>query len=185
MTEHNLGYAFALKYQLGAVIEPYDMNDRRFHGSLAIPYQTKRGIKAIKFRRFWGDNKFDAPTGQQPRLYNTEAFFRNGEDYIALSEGEIDAIVATEFLNVPTLGIPGAETWRNKNDIWAPIFKDFKVVYVFQDGDEAGQKLSNAIVSTLKMKARIIACPENEDISSMVKAGRAQELLKGLNLARE
>jgi DNA primase len=143
---------------------------------LVIPYLTKAGVKAIRFRNLGeGKPKFAQHAGQPARLYNTAAYFK-ADDTIGLAEGEIDAIAATEYLGVPTIGIPGAEMWTAHRAIWAPIFKNFARVLIFRDGDQAGQDLADAVSESLKYRARVISPPSGEDVSSMVAAGREKEL---------
>lgn len=180
---------FVDKYQYGVVIKPLP-GDERFTGMLAIPYLTPRGVRAIKFRRLDdGKPKFAQVAGQGVRLYNTQAYF-DADEVIGIAEGEIDAAIATERLGLPTLGIPGAEMWIAHNDIWAHLFKNFQRVLILADGDpemtitrnsqetkiRPGEEFAKTIVASLKLKARIIQCPEGEDVSSMVAAGRAAEL---------
>ena len=175
LREHTIDDEAIIKeYQLGYVADPLP-GDERFRSSLAIPYLTRRGVRNIKFRKFTGDIKFDSPAGIKPRLYNTNACFYAGE-YIGLTEGEVDAIAATENLRIPSMGIPGAEMWRNQVEIWKPIFKDFTRVYLFADGDEAGDRLAHAVSESLGWRIRVIRCPEGEDVSSMIKMERSSEL---------
>lgn len=186
LSEHGIeSYAIAQQYQLGVVIEPLD-GDETFKGMLVFPYITKNGIKGLKFRRLDGGKpKNMVPEGQKPRLYNTAAYFDAG-DTIGISEGEADAIAATERLGVPTLGVPGAENWTPNKRIWAPLFKNFQKVLVFTDGDRInpetglrpGEELGKAIQESLSWRVQIIKCPEGEDVSSMVASGNAEHLIK-------
>jgi hypothetical protein len=180
------------KYQLGLVTDPINIDDARFEGWLAIPYITKAGIKGIRFRNLDPNAKpkYGQHAGQKGRLYNTNAYFDAGND-IGLAEGEIDAIVATEMLGIPTLGVPGVEMWTAHNKIWAPGFKNFSTVFVFTDGDpeqtvtrngevftfRPGEELGKAVQESLGFKAKIIPSPEGFDVSSMVADGRSQELI--------
>jgi hypothetical protein len=189
LRSHALGYQVAKKYKIGCVINP-EPGDERFYNSLSIPYLTRHGPRAIKYRMLTGKQKFDARAGQAPRLYNTVACF-SGLDYIGIAEGEIDAIVATEKLGIPTLGVPGTEMWNGNKHVWKPLFKDFETVFVFADGDpeneitglRPGAELAKNIADTIGMRVRIIQCPEGWDVSSMVAAGKAQELIDGCKLA--
>ena len=179
LSDHGIGNKYiAEKYKLGVVINPLP-GDERFTGWLAIPYQTSRGVKAIRFRNLTpGDKpKFGQHAGQPVRLYNTAAYFAGGRT-IGVAEGEPDAIVATEVLGLPTLGIPGAEMWTAHKGVWAPLFKNYQHVLILRDGDKAGQDLADAVSATLKLKARVINMPAEEDVSSMVVTGRAEELIK-------
>ncbi len=196
LTEHGLptncksGRDVVRKYQIGVVVNPLK-GDEQFKGMLSIPYLTPRGTKAIKFRRLDGGKpKYAAPKHQQARLYNPAAYFAS-EDVIGLAEGEIDAIVATERLHVPTMGVPGAEVWTAYSEIWKTLFKNNERVFVFIDGDKEqiryrngeevkyrpGAELGDAISESLKTKVTLVTCPEGFDVSSMVASGRSQELL--------
>lgn len=169
-------------YRLGVVAEPLT-GDEQFKGMISIPFLTKAGVKAIRFRNLNGKPKYLQHTGQTTRLYNTDAYFKAG-DVIGIAEGEIDAIVATERLEVPTIGIPGCEMWTKYKRVWAPVFKNFQRVYVFTDGDPVnektgsrpGEELGKAVAESLGWRVRVIACPEGEDVSSMVASKRADEL---------
>lgn len=164
------------KYQIGYVSAPLQ-GDARFAGMLSIPYLTPSGVKGIKFRRITVDGpKYGQHDGQAQRLYNTQACFSAGEE-IGISEGEIDGIVATERLGVPTVGVPGALTWK---DEWNPVWKDFRCVLVWTDGDEPGRTMANRIAETIGWRAHLIFCPEGEDVASMVAAGRDKELIEQL-----
>jgi hypothetical protein len=174
------------KYQLGVVIDPVQESDYAFKGMLCFPYLTKAGVKAVKFRNLTGTKpKNNQPEGQSMRLYNTAAYF-DAASVMGLAEGEADAIVATEMLGIPTLGIPGAEAWKPNKRVWAPLFKNFQRVLVFTDGDEInpetnlrpGEELGKQIAASLGWRVRIVKCPVGEDVSSMVRAGRADELTK-------
>jgi DNA primase len=178
LRNHGIGTRkIAERYKLGYVGTPL-RNDDRFAGGLVIPYLTRAGVRAIKVRMFDGDIKFNQPHGQQPRLYNPAAYF-SARDQIGICEGEIDAITATECLQIPSLGIPGAEIWRGKVSIWLPLFKDFRSVLIFADGDDAGKRMAYTVSESIGWRARIIQCPDGEDVSSMVMSdGGKQDLLE-------
>lgn len=192
LSEHGLspispaGFSVIKRYQLGLVVKPINKGDERFTGMLAIPYLTKAGVRAIRFRNLNGGKpKFAQHTGQTGRLYNTNAYF-DADSVIGIAEGEIDAIMATERLHIPTIGIAGVEMWTAYRKIWSPGFKDFPTVFVFTDGDPVneltqerpGEELGKAIQESLGFKAKIVSCPEGQDVSSMVARGRANELLE-------
>jgi hypothetical protein len=182
---HNLFNNLALKYDLGIVLDPLP-GDERFTGMLVIPYLTRNGVRAIKFRNLHhsdGDGaKFAVATGQKPRLYNTAAYF-DAQEVIGIAEGEVDAINATEFLRLPTMGIPGAEMWHSNSRIWGPVFKDFSAVVMFTDGDKAGRELAKDVGETVGWRLKIVECPEGLDASEMINAGRATELIDKWQLA--
>jgi len=177
--DKNPSSAIARKYMLGIVLNPLP-GDERFIGWLAIPYLTRRGgTKAIRFRNLTGntDSKVGQHKGQAIRLYNSEALFGTHQE-IGIAEGEMDAIAATEFLGMPSVGLPGSSTWTGHSRMWAPLFKDFERVHVLRDGDQAGKDMADAIIETLNFKARVIKMPDAEDVCSMVVQGRASEITK-------
>jgi hypothetical protein len=179
LTEHGIGTrAIAEKYRLGVVIDPL-AGDDSFTGWLAIPFLSPNGVKAIRFRNLTPDAhpKYMQHPGQPVRLFNTVAIFTAG-DTIGIAEGEIDAIAATERLGMPTLGVPGAEMWSAHKNVWTSLFKNYPHVLILRDGDKAGKDLADAIGDSLKLRARAIHMPSGEDVSSMVAAGRAEELIK-------
>lgn len=189
LNEHGItSYDIVRKYRLG------------LHGNrLSIPYLTPAGVIGIVLRCV--DDHGSGPgrncdgahpgigkympirEGQEKELYNVAAF-HDAEDVIGTDEGEIDAIVATEILGIPTVGIPGATQWKAK-PWWRLAFSDYRRVLNFADGDEAGKKLSEAVKSGISREAyHLVRCPAGEDVSSMVAAGRAGELLEAADLLR-
>jgi len=177
LDEHNLDFDLAIpKYRLGYVRDPLP-GDEDFRGSICFPYLTRSGVVSMKFRMFGGKIKFHQPDGQEPRPYNAAAYF-SGLSYVGLAEGEVDAICATEFLNIPTLGLPGSDSWLGKREIWGPLIKDnFRLVFAFGDGDDSGDKMNKALAKDLKKRVRKIKLPDGYDVCRMVREGRQQELL--------
>ena len=165
------------KYQLGVVVNPMP-GDERFEGYLSIPYLTRRGVKALRFRNLKDEGpKIAQAKGQSSRLYNPEALF-GLHLAVGITEGEIDAIAATEGLGMPSVGLPGATQWVAHYRMWSPLFKDFERVYILRDGDKDGKDMAAAIVDTLGFKARVIDMPGGEDVSSMLVQGRGNEITR-------
>lgn len=167
-----MDFAIAAKYQLGYVSRPIP-GDERFQGMLVIPYLTPAGVRGMKFRSLsTGGGKYAKHSGEKNRLYNAPAYFAAG-NVIGLSEGEMDAISATEHLGVPTLGVPGVEGWKKP---WRQVFVDFSEVFIFADGDQPGKDFAAEMSEIIGDRARIVQCPDTEDVSSMVAGGRSEEL---------
>jgi hypothetical protein len=166
-------FAIVEKYCLGVVEEPLP-GDERFTGMLSIPYLSRRGgVKAIKYRALTGDGpKMAQYPGQEARLYNTDAWFAAGES-IGLTEGEIDAICATERLGLPSMAVPGAEVWAAHERVWRIAFKDMRTVFVLCDGDQPGRELGRQVAASLGWRARVVNLPDGQDVSSMVAAGNS------------
>lgn len=177
LTDHGLGYDQAMRYQLGIVDEPLPGDDQ-FRGMLSIPYLTPSGVAALKFRNLAseaGGGKYLQHAGQKVRLYNVLAYFAAG-DVIGLAEGEVDAINATEALGLPTIGIPGTQMWAANARIWRPIFKDFRAVILFADGDKAGRDMAKELKEAIGWRLQVVPCPDGLDVSSAVAQGQAPEL---------
>jgi DNA primase len=171
LREHAVTFATATKYRLGYVGEPL-AGDDRFRNMLAIPYLTPSGVVALKFRSFnESGSKYAQHHGQKTRLFNSPVYFSAG-DTLGISEGEIDAIAATEYV-IHTVGVPGATNWSK---LWNPLFKDFSLVLIFADGDDAGKSFAARATEEIGWRARVVQCPEGEDVASMCATGRASEL---------
>lgn len=159
---------------LGCVAEPMT-GDEQYAGCISIPYLTPNGVAALKYRSLAnGGAKYNGLKGQRTRLYNPAAYFRAGE-VIGITEGEIDAIAATERVGIPSVGVPGASSWLS---IWTPLFRDFQHVLLFADGDEPGRAWAARVSDEIGWRARVIQCPDGEDVSSMVASGRGEEIQK-------
>lgn len=171
---HAVTFEQARQYRIGYVSEPV-RGDERFTGRIAIPYLTNAGVVGINYRGL-GDTtpKYLRPHGQRSRPFNTHAYFA-ATDTLGVAEGEIDAIVATEHLGIPTLGVPGA---TNFDDLWLPLFKDFQRVLIWQDGDDAGKSFAETLAEKIGWRARIVRCHDGEDVSSMVAKGNASALIQ-------
>lgn len=166
-----------MKYQLGYVGSPLP-GDEHLRGSISIPYLSPSGVVSMKFRVLNdGGAKYIKHKGHKNRLFNTGAYFSAGE-VLGISEGELDAISATEFLNVPTIGVPGVEGWKES---WRYTLRDFSIIYLFADGDLPGRGFAAEMAERIGWRARVIPCAEGEDVSSMVASGRVAELLSLIN----
>lgn len=180
LTSHSvMDWEIIDKYQLGFVADPLP-GDQRFTGMLSIPFLSRNGVTALRFRNFSRQGtKYAQASGQTNRLYNTLAFHGEPSNTIGITEGEIDAIVATEKLGLPSIGITGSKAWNSQ--LWRPLFRDFQTVVIFADGDTAdnefaGQEFAKRISEDLGWRALIAQCPTGHDVSSMVTAGRGDEL---------
>jgi hypothetical protein len=186
---HGLTKEIAKKYQLG-LVNPADYDDRRHAGRLAIPYLTRGGsVVAMKYRcveghkcKDHGHQKYLAPEGQENWIFNPQAFF-DADDVIGVAEGEIDAIVATERLGLPTIGIPGVEIWTQNRKSWRHALADYEKVLIFVDGDtpdedgkEAGKDFARAVAADVRGRGRLVYCDHGMDVASMVATGRINGL---------
>jgi len=122
----------------------------------------------MKFRRLSGDgSKYITP--YPTRIYNPMAFDRAEQlGYVAICEGEFDAIILDSVCGIPAVAIPGAETWKAHPE-WREMFAGFSRVLVFKDRDEdrtgpdgkvrnPGRELAHQIFSVLDT-AHIVDLP--------------------------
>lgn len=192
---HAITSEIAQKYKLGFV-NPAEPADRQFTGYLSIPYMTQAGIKGIKYRCVEDHDhkvhggKYGQPEGQDARIFNPQAFF-DADETIGIAEGEIDAIVATEYLGVPTIGIPGVDTWKAHRNAWRRTLEDYDSILIFVDGDQPreipgpngtmrtvqpGLDMAKAIAADVRGRGRLVYCVVDEDVASMVASGKLELL---------
>lgn len=174
----------ALSRGLGVVVDPV-VGHQAFKGRLSIPYITPAGTVNMSFRCIRDHDckslpdhkKYLKPKGLEATLYGVADMFKDTLD-IGLVEGEIDAITMSELVGIPSVGVPGATTWL---PWWTDLLRDFRRVFTFCDGDEAGVKFGERVQSELGMAAVIIHYPDGEDTNSMyLKYGaeRIKEMAK-------
>jgi DNA primase len=128
-------------------------------GWISIPYLTRLGgVVQLKFRRLSGDGPKYLGSGGQPRIYNTMALdLADQLGYVAICEGEFDALILDAYCGIPAVGIPGVDTWASRPE-WREIFAGYSRVLVFADPDEPGQKLASRVLRDLDT-AHLVALP--------------------------
>lgn len=169
----------AATFRLGYVAEP-EVGHDDYIGRLAIPYLTPAGPVDIRFRNVGGDSqgpKYLTRPGATGHLFNVLAF-QADTDYIALSEGELDAVVATGLCGLPTVGVPGANAWK---PFYHRAFLDYRRVFLLADGDEAGRGWAKRIASEVET-ATPITMPDGCDVNEFVLAHGPDELRKRCGL---
>lgn len=161
----------ALGALLGVVREPAIPEHARFVGRLSIPYVTPAGVVGVRFRcledhdcREVGCHKYDSPSGLATRLYNVAALHSPG-DRVGCTEGELDALVATHVLGLPSVGVPGIKSWKPHHP---RCFADYEDVLVFADADEdesKGIKHAKRAVKEIGEAARLVLPPKGLDVT--------------------
>lgn len=158
----------AKAWKLGFVADPMPGHED-FKGRLAIPYLSPAGCLAFKFRCVDHQDckavdciKYLGEPGAEPRIFGVWNF-RHDTPVLALCEGELDAITATQ-VGVRAVGFPGATHWR---DYWAHLFEGYDEVVLLRDGDSAGRKMAETLAGRLP-NLRSVGMPEGEDVSSLV-----------------
>lgn len=167
--------AVARSVGMGVVRDPLPGQESRV-GRLAIPYLTPSGTVNMTFRCIVGHDckavkcsKYKTWSGLSPNLYNVQAL-HDANQSIATTEGEIDALSST-LAGIPAVGISGVDKWQPH---WKNIFEDFSRVYHWEDGDEAGKKLGDRMVS--EVGAIRVRLPDGQDVNSIWVASGAEAL---------
>ena len=163
---------------LGVVRNPEVVHDY-LEGRLAIPYLTDAGPVGMSFRclkshrcKEVGCKKYRKEKGSDSLLYGVQAMSW-ADEWIAVAEGELDSMVLRQ-IGIPAVGVPGAENWKPH---WKNVFEDFSRVYVFTDGDTAGDDLFESFRSGLDIAVVKVAMPDGEDVNSMFMKSGADWLI--------
>lgn len=179
LEKRGIDLEFAQAVGLGVVRNPESLH-AQYEGRLAIPYLTDAGPVQMSFRcikehdcKYSNCVKLLRPQGWPIRLYGVQAA-RQADDWIAVAEGEIDALIL-QMIGIPAIGVPGSKSFK---DWWPNVFEDFSRVYLFADGDSAGDdmiKMWQERIETAVISARM---PDGEDVNSMYLK-RGEEFLIG------
>jgi DNA primase len=165
---------------LGVVTEPLTGHER-WRGWICIPYLTRAGVAALKFRRpptMADGQRYDQPAGQVTGLYNVNDFHKPSP-FICVTEGELDAVVASHVVGLPTVGVPGVSAWKSH---YPRCFDGYGRVYVLadadnrEDGRDPGLELSQRICETV-VQAVHVSLPRGLDVSDLVAQRGANALL--------
>lgn len=154
-------------FRLGYVANPHDVEFEDFKGRIVIPYLTRAGVVGMKFRDITGEAKakYLNIRHQPPRIFNPEAFF-SGKPYIAICEGEMDAMT-THCQRLPAVGFPGVDAWQP----WFPrCFEGYERVYMLADTDDKegqGVRFAHKIADNIE-NVVIAPMPEGHDVNSFV-----------------
>ena len=156
-------------YLLGSVADPASGHEQAV-GMLSIPYMTPSGVVGMKFRRLDdGNPKYLWPTGQKVGLFNVNDLHKHS-DTIAICEGEIDTIILSGVVKIPSVGVAGVSQWKPwfKN-----LFEPYTRVLIFadndvkEDGRNPGQELAKRIKEELD-KATVVHLPDNTDVNEVL-----------------
>ena len=144
-------------------------------GWMAIPYLRPNGVVWFNYRRM-DDGKPKYMASGSKHIYNTAAFdIADSSGEIAISEGELDALIATRLCDVPTVGIPGNTQWTG-NRHWRELFAGYQRVWILADPDEAGMLMAAGILEVLPA-ARLVKLPYDVN-DTYLKTGGIKEFLK-------
>jgi len=111
-------------------------------GAIMFPYYKNKELVGIKYRSI-AEKKFWKEKDCEPTLFNQDNCTGEG---LVICEGEIDCMSLAEY-DIPAVSVPqGASdmTWIENG--WEYLNR-FQKIYLFMDGDTAGQ---NAVVEIVK-----------------------------------
>src|SRR5690625_5163562 len=180
-------------HRLGRVTHPLP-GDEEFEGRISIPYLTKAGVVAIKFRDITGESgiKYHAPEGQKSRLYNARALDEFPET-IVICERELDAVIMHSVVGIPAVGAAGVSVWKEHMHRCSA---DSPRIIICTDNDEhleqkdhegnpvnRGQQLAKKIHAELP-DAEIIKPPKG-DVNEWLQAEGAEAIRERLGFAEE
>ena len=168
----------AQEFSLGTVIEPANGHEQ-FVGWLCIPYITALGIcVSVKFRRLDdGKPKYGQPIGQKTHIFNV-ADTAIDSPYIAICEGELDALILSGMCDIPAVGIPGVTAWK---PYFTKLFAGFDAVYVIgdndvkEDGTNPGAEFSKRVAAEVQ-NSQIVQLPPGMDINEFYLAHGKQSV---------
>lgn len=172
-------------YRLGVVAEPLP-GDEPYRGRLVIPALTLTGVRGLAFRctqdhKCDGHPKYLYPFGQEQRLYNALAYFGT-HDTIGIAEGQLNGLSATVHLGLPTFGCAGTQSWEKHGWYWQLALRDFSQIIVFADGDKPGKDFAAKVANDAGQGVRVVYCDDDEDVNSMVVAGKGDKLRRKAGL---
>lgn len=155
----------------------------QFQGRLCIPYLTPSGVVNLKFRciadhdckSLDGHKKYLEESGAQARLFGVWNL-RSDSPVICLCEGELDTIACTSLAGLPAVGISGVEKWKPH---WRHVFEGYDEVLILADGDEAGRRMGESVVSRL-YNSRIVTMPVGHDVNSLIVEQGVDALIERL-----
>lgn len=151
-------------FRLGSVGSNRPTTHDAYMGMISIPYITKSGIVNIEFRQphecqGCSHPKYLSLEGSGTRLYNVNVLLLDTR-YIGISEGALDALTATAFCNIPTVGVPGASKWASKPS-WRRLFDGYERVLIFRDEGDAGGQFAKAVKNDLR-NGEIVELPSKD-----------------------
>ena len=180
LTARGITGAIAQQALLGYVKDPLPGHDL-YAGRIVLPYLTPAGIVDLRFRAV-GDGvkpKYLSLPGAHPRLYNTTTIAAD-PPVIGVCEGEFDALILTHHVGLPTVALPGAQTWHKRRH--PRIFRGFDRVLVFPDGDEPGRGLAKEIAGAVRA-AVVIDLGDGMDVTDAYLAYGSEWIRERAGLA--
>lgn len=136
------------RFRLGLVADP-PPEHAKVRGRLAIPTLKRAGVTGFKFRclrpecvdqdkeNHDGHGKY--LTYEPQSMFNVAALDTD-QGYLAICEGEFDALILDGECGIPAIALPGVNSWES-HSYWRRLLKDFGRIWIFADND--GDKAKN------------------------------------------
>lgn len=174
------------RFRLGLVADP-PPEHAKVRGRLAIPTLKRSGVTGFKFRcvreecieqgACIGHGKY--LTYEPQSMYNVAALDTDA-GYLAICEGEMDALILDGECGIPSIALPGVNSWES-HSYWRRLLKDFSRIWIFADNDQGkaknvGKEFAEFLVEKLPQSV-IVELPaedgEKADVNSVfVRRGR-------------
>ncbi len=150
-------------------------------GLVRVPYRDASGaawnhkVFAPSGRSWWQESGMGLLPFGLERVARPE---HRDKRLLWIAEGESDALAlrgeyaAWRNLPVDVIGLPGAGTWR---DEWRKHVGGYRGVFVFPDGDGAGERMADRIADTVRHVIRV-RLPAGRDVRSVLQEDGADAL---------
>ena len=126
-----------------------------YAGRISIPYTVPTGVVDIKYRALTaGKPKYLKETGTGEHLYNAQILVTSPR-LVIITEGEFKAMFIQAYCGIPSVGFPGATTWKG-NPHWTLCFEGIEEVVVVEDGDPAGREAAKKVADWIGWSARVM-----------------------------
>jgi DNA primase len=131
---------------------------------LVVPYMNADGnVVCIRYRRLAGEGpKYGQAADTKTSLYRAASAVGAAEVHV--TEGEIDCLSLVEA-GLVAVGVPGASNWKNW---YFPLFEAAEKVFVWGDGDKAGDEFSKRVLADLPDAIRV-PVPRGMDVNEVLK----------------
>jgi hypothetical protein len=135
--------------------------------AVRIPYPDEEGQEvAVRFRvSLDSDEKFRWRSGDKPRPYGLRLLDEAREaGFVVLVEGESDCHTLW-FYEIPALGIPGANNWRNG---WTAYLDGIEKIYAIIEPDHGGNTLRERLTGceAIRERLHLLELGEHKDPSA-------------------
>lgn len=182
------------RFRLGLVADP-PAEHRSVDGRLVIPTLKKAGVVGFKFRcirpeclgadedeeKHEGHGKY---MGYDPQSLFNVAALDNDLGFIALCEGELDAMTLDGECGIPAVGLVGVNSWHPH---YERMLKDFSRIWVFADQDVKGKKvgqkfgefLTDRFPQALPVELPAVVDGKKSDVNRVFRA-HGRDYVRGL-----